>query len=152
LLRAFTDPRYVTVQDKPLFSVFRPTQIPDVVAVTDFWRELALKAGLKGLHLVGVHENPEWSPEQYGFDASVTPRLPPIRHWISWRQPIARILQDYDVRRGRPTTYAYEELWSDLIHVADSTHNYACLVPNWDNTPRSGVNGLVLHGSNPELF
>jgi lipopolysaccharide biosynthesis protein len=26
------------------------------------------------------------------------------------------------------------------------------VVPNWDNTPRSGVNGLVLHGSTPELF
>ncbi|MBI4531758.1 MAG: glycoside hydrolase family 99-like domain-containing protein [Candidatus Latescibacteria bacterium] len=25
-------------------------------------------------------------------------------------------------------------------------------VPNWDNTPRSGKNGLVLHGSTPELF
>jgi len=25
-------------------------------------------------------------------------------------------------------------------------------VPNWDNTPRSGANGLVLHGSTPELF
>ena len=25
-------------------------------------------------------------------------------------------------------------------------------MPNWDNTPRSGRNGLVLHGSTPELF
>jgi hypothetical protein len=25
-------------------------------------------------------------------------------------------------------------------------------VPNWDNTARSGQNGLVLHGSTPELF
>jgi hypothetical protein len=26
------------------------------------------------------------------------------------------------------------------------------LIPNWDNTPRSGSNGLVLDGSTPELF
>ena len=25
-------------------------------------------------------------------------------------------------------------------------------MPNWDNTPRSGSNGLVLHNSTPELF
>ena len=26
------------------------------------------------------------------------------------------------------------------------------MIPNWDNTPRSGLRGLVLHGSTPELF
>ena len=29
---------------------------------------------------------------------------------------------------------------------------YPTVIPNWDNTPRSGRNGLVLHGSTPELF
>ena len=27
-----------------------------------------------------------------------------------------------------------------------------CLIPGWDNTPRSGMNGLVLEGSTPQLF
>jgi hypothetical protein len=30
--------------------------------------------------------------------------------------------------------------------------SYPCLVPSWDNTPRSGRNGLVFHGATPELF
>jgi hypothetical protein len=25
-------------------------------------------------------------------------------------------------------------------------------MPNWDNTPRSGLNGIVFHNSTPELF
>ena len=29
---------------------------------------------------------------------------------------------------------------------------YPCVTPNWDNTPRSGVRGCVLHDSTPELF
>ena len=29
---------------------------------------------------------------------------------------------------------------------------YPCVIPNWDNTPRSGRRGHVLHGSTPELF
>ena len=152
LLRAFTDPRYLTVQGKPLFCIFRPMEIPEVRRLTDFWRELALKTGLKGLHLVGIHENPEWSPQQYGFDASVTPRLPPLRQWISWRQPILRMRRDREVRRGMPTTYSYADIWSELVHTVDSGHNYPCLIPNWDNTPRSGANGLVLQDSTPELF
>lgn len=26
------------------------------------------------------------------------------------------------------------------------------MIPNWDNSARSGADGLVLHGSTPELF
>ena len=26
------------------------------------------------------------------------------------------------------------------------------VIPNWDNSPRSGKRGFVLHGSTPELF
>jgi len=29
---------------------------------------------------------------------------------------------------------------------------YPCVIPNWDNTPRSGVNGFVFHNSTPTLF
>jgi len=29
---------------------------------------------------------------------------------------------------------------------------YPCVIPGWDNTPRSGVRGVVLHGATPELF
>ncbi|MBE0602909.1 MAG: glycoside hydrolase family 99-like domain-containing protein, partial [Deltaproteobacteria bacterium] len=34
----------------------------------------------------------------------------------------------------------------------EGIENYPCVIPNWDNTPRSGSNGLVFHGSTPELF
>ena len=30
--------------------------------------------------------------------------------------------------------------------------DYPCVAPNWDNTPRAGRRGLVLHGSHPDLF
>jgi lipopolysaccharide biosynthesis protein len=39
-----------------------------------------------------------------------------------------------------------------LPEASPGIRTYPCIVPNWDNTPRSGKNGLVLHGSTPELF
>jgi hypothetical protein len=30
--------------------------------------------------------------------------------------------------------------------------SYPCVVPGWDNTPRSGVRGVVLQGATPSLF
>ncbi len=30
--------------------------------------------------------------------------------------------------------------------------DYPLVLPNWDNTPRSGIRGLVIYNSTPELF
>ena len=52
-----------------------------------------------------------------------------------------------------PQIYSYEAFvlnaFPEKTRRADF---YPCVVPNWDNTPRSGLNGLVLHGSTPELY
>jgi hypothetical protein len=34
----------------------------------------------------------------------------------------------------------------------DGIRSYPCVIPNWDNTPRSGARGFVLHDATPERF
>jgi lipopolysaccharide biosynthesis protein len=151
LLPALTDRRYLTVDGKPLLMIYEPTEIPDVAKVMEFWRNLASKAGLPGLHLVAWrHAKKDWEPEKFGFDASSS-GLP--RHTYGWRQPVRRIRRMIEKKLGRPMIYAYEHVAEDLRRVAPKTGvHYPCVVPNWDNSPRSGANGLVLTGSTPELF
>ena len=155
LLRAFEDSRYVTVDGKPLFLIYRWDEIPDVHGVTDLWRTMAVKSGLKGLHMVAVlHHKDTWVPEQHGFDACVRSYLrPPRERWISWRHPVKRLTRFYQEKTAKPTVYSYREVLLDVFpdKVAD-VEDYLCLMPNWDNTPRSGANGVVLHGSTAELF
>ena len=52
LLEAFHDPRYIRVRDCPIFTIFRPQNLPDSEAFIDFWQELARKNGLEGIHFV----------------------------------------------------------------------------------------------------
>ncbi len=156
LLPAFTDKRYVRVEGKPLFIIYMPKEIPDVRKVMGFWRNLAVRAGLDGLFLVGfVFGNHPFVPSEFGLDASIRQVLPRVRSQIqiSWRRPMKKILAVYRAKRKLPTIYPYKTLISDLIadKIIDGL-NFPCLVPNWDNTPRSGSGGLVLHGSSPELF
>ena len=153
LLPAFADARHIRVDGKPVFVIYRPRGLPDPRRTTDLWREMAVKAGLAGLHLVGVDEDPEWQPAHFGFDASTTPQLPQRRGWISRRRPLQWLRQRYEMTRGYPTIHQYEAVLRTLINTPPhQPNNYPCLIPNWDNTPRSGSNGLVLHGSTPELF
>ncbi len=163
LLEAFSDPRYLTVDGKPFFLLFQPAELPDSVRVTDFWRELAVKSGLKGLHIVGVTHEPEWNPTEHGFDA-VT--ISEMRQVLA--QPGAglgarlrrRLLREERIKnlRARLTTRpvnvrSYKEVYKDLVVQRELDFEYyPCVIPNWDNTPRSGNRGSILLESTPELF
>jgi len=100
-----------------------------------------------------VHEDQNWPPQKFGFDASITPRFPARRGWVSRRNSIKWLKQKHEILRGFPTVYEYEKVLDSFIpEKSGDILNYPCVVPNWDNSPRSGANGLVLHNSTPELF
>ena len=156
LLPLFVDHRYVKVDGKPLFIVYRPTEIPDLDCMLQCWRKMAQQAGLTGLHLVAIiHGKNNWDFKRYGFDGAVLQCLPPLRRtqYVSWRNPFKKLARLYLDRSGKPTVYRYRDVMLDMLPDAGSADEvYPCLIPNWDNTPRSHKDGLVLQGATPELF
>lgn len=157
LLQAFSDRRYLRVDGRPLFMVYNPDELPDPQRTTDLWRDLASRAGLPGLYLVAEHSSLDWDPRRLGFDAKVGVRLPPrrrtLQNWSTWRQPLRKLKYWYADWQGLPTIHQYEHVSAHLLTPArPGVESFPCVVPNWDNTARSGANGMVLHGSSPELF
>ena len=151
LLPAFRDPRYLRVNGKPLLLVYQPRQLPQAADVTGFWRALARDAGLPGLYLVGMQDLRD--PQAMGFDATSVANLPARRPWVSKRHPLQWLRSKYREHAGLPTVYRYEDIMDELWPQSRaSAPDFPCLIPNWDNTPRSGANGLVLRDSTPELF
>jgi lipopolysaccharide biosynthesis protein len=151
LLPAFRDPRYVRVDGKPLFLVYVPQKLPDPVGTLEFWRSLAARAGLGGLHVVAVLWSLDWDFRARGFDAAVLQRLPP--RWFTWRTPVRKVVRVAATRLGVPTVRSYRAVVRDLLPRALPVDEvYPTAIPNWDNAPRSGAKGLTLHGSTPALF
>lgn len=152
ILSALTDPRYVTVDGKPVFYVFRPEQLPNAREFVDLWQQLARAAGLPGLYLMAEAADLLGQGAKYtsgradGFDATVYMRLPAETSRVS-------VLRMRAMRKvGLPEIYPYS---STPMPVPDDERMGTILptvYPNWDNSPRSGAQGLVLHGSTPELF
>ena len=160
LLQAFSDHRYLTVDDKPILVVFRPYEIPDVRRVTDFWRELAQKEGLKGLHLVGECLGLD-QIEQFGFDASsysyhriVEDVLPENKFFRKLKNKFFRpSIDKYRKTFKHPAIYTYKQAIPYFLKSGTVAMNdYPSVIPNWDSTPRCGYRGVVLHNSTPELF
>lgn len=174
LRKAFLDERYLRLNDRPIFAIFRPNEIPNVTAFIDQWQELAVRNGLPGLHFVAHLQNVElpWDFRSAGFDSSVIVNVfkgftVPFRDVILRRmrrvgsQGLSKeTVRHFFWRRYRSLVGKFGghvRLYRDAIPFlldgcSEQSDIYPCVAPNWDNTPRSQAGGYVLHESTPELF
>ena len=156
VLPAFKDKRYLTVDGKPIFLVYKPGQLPHPNQFTKYWRELAKKEGLKGIYFIGTNVNESWVPQSCGFDAS-TPNPILFRYKIpESNQKEFEFEFSKETKKDKndlPQIVSYEESIKYAIPKSKIKHDwYPGIISNWDNTPRSGLNGLILWNSSPELF
>lgn len=74
LIDTLSDERYIRIDNKPLFLVYRTGLLPNPKMTSDVWREEAQKAGLADLYLVRVESHGDYTdPADIGFDATFPP-------------------------------------------------------------------------------
>lgn len=154
LLPAFQDPRYVRIDGKPIFFIYRPMNIPHLSEFLTQWRHLAESEGLGGIYFIGVNHRAEpWDPHAHGFDASIANRLPDTRPWVSRRQPLRWLRYKAQKWLGWPTIHRYREVMlNPIMDDIPEAVIYPTVLPNWDTTARHGIRGNVIEGCNPILF
>lgn len=153
LLTAFSDPRYLKVDGRPLLYIFRPEDLPKPKAWSNSINEFMKSRGLGGVYLVGeisdlLGDGPKAdNAEKYGFDAMVYMRLPAKTGGVDrLSMRIRRKILKH------PERYRVSNRMFPYPQCVDSETTYPCVYTNWDNTPRSGVRGLVLEGASPATY
>jgi hypothetical protein len=153
LFAAFSDPRYLKIDGKPLFYIFRPEDLPNAKSWSRSINDFMKSRGLPGVFLVGeisdlLGRSPKaGNADRYGFDAMVYMRLPANTDSISTlRMRVRRKLFRH------PERYPVTESLKPLPPGIESENTYTCVYTNWDNTPRSGRRGLVVEGANPDIY
>ncbi len=153
LLPAFLDDRYIRVDNRPVFIVYKPLKLPDLEATLALWRQMAAEAGLPGLHIVGYATFPHEDPVAAGYDATMRGPDFKLRPWArGWRNPMARVVQSVNARRGLPQSYSFAEMAQRSMAQPEATLMYPCIVHAWDNTPRSGKNGVAYTNPDPSIY
>jgi hypothetical protein len=163
LLAAFCDERYLKIDGQPVFVIHNPYRLPEPSRLIDTWKQLAVNSGLKGIYFIANVDSMAWPANRYGFDALI-PHNPGMttscyHSYINSLKRLCPHFQGNDVTTilkaiyRKPDTIPYGEyIRRALPPPPDTLDAYPCVVPGWDNTPRCGINGFVLQGSQPELF
>lgn len=150
VLRAFEDPRYIRVDDKPVFMIYKPLDLPNPNDFIDIWQNLALKSGLKGIFFIGhsVHTWEVEKIEKFNFDAINIVRLGYAEKQLQskYYRVVKKILK-------LPRFVKYKDAIRYFLGEEEKKDNcFPTIIPNWDHSPRSGTNALILHDSRPEFF
>ena len=154
LLSAFNDHRYLRYDGKLVFVIYRPLQFDGIAEFISLWRRLARNHGLNDFYFIGYSYDIETEYKkiiELGFDGVNSCGI------INFRTSLKlRVKLEWIKKRlfKRPEVYSYKEVYPKFINKDYDIRNdvFPTIIPNWDHTPRSGINGYLFEESTPELF
>jgi tetratricopeptide (TPR) repeat protein len=141
VIPAFRDPRYIRIHNRPLFLVYRVGILPEPNETVSRWRNECIAAGVGNPYLCMVQTFGSVDPRPFGFDAAI--EFPPLNLNI-----VQRPTYPFKGNLGY-----YEDIVEKALQRPVPTFTwFRGVIPSWDNTPRRGEDGIVIHGSRPQLY
>jgi lipopolysaccharide biosynthesis protein len=161
LLSAFKDPRYIRIDGKPLFLVYRSSALPDPARTAAVWRSVARSNGIDDLYLVAVEskESEIRNPQDFGFDAAL--EFQPCWSMLgalasqspSLRERIKGLIKNESPGKKIHRVVDYREVCqAALSRPIPPYTRFPCVTPSWDNTARRRWGGIVLQDASPEHY
>ncbi len=156
LLPVFEDPRYIRINGKPLFLVYRTENLPDAARTAEIWRAEARTAGLGELHLCRVESMDKGDPVAINFDSA-------LEFAPDWWNKGPRLQADAELLAGAEGAVAdvcannfvhsYQALSDTMMAKAIPPYKWLrCVMPSWDNWARRTQGASIFLGSTPEKY
>ncbi|QGQ44714.1 glycoside hydrolase family 99-like domain-containing protein [Metabacillus sediminilitoris] len=165
LLKAFLDKRYIYKNNKPIFLIHFPGQIPNCSKMLSYWNKLAKENGLDGIYFVETMSGQPITNIN-GFDARV--KFEPmytlshglrattnVKALLQGRKKVFKRLSNKNIRMR---IFDYDMVWRDILeHTIEEKNWDKPIFPgafiDWDNTARRRLtNSIVFEGASPEKF
>ncbi len=149
------DSRYIEVDNKPVFLIYRPNQFQDISSFINYWNELLYEKNGKHFHFIAHADEKENAFEKYfekGFDAVYSNRVQAGAQGLQYN--FLRTIQ-YSLCKFflLPRIVNFKSVVEMAINKDDCQLNiYPGIICGWDHTPRSGRKGYVYVNFTLELF
>lgn len=130
LVPFFKDSRYIKIDNRPVFIIYKPDSIPCLPQMIELWNLLAKENQLENIYFIATNS------ERDGFDAYL------IQEANYSAIDFSNFITNYDL------------LCEKIIDNAKNHRNkhYFCGFTGYDDSPRRGASGKVIENSTPEKF
>jgi len=163
LIPIFKDERYIKIEGKPVFLMYRSELHPNIYEATELWRQEAKKAGFPDLYLIRMENfTQNLQPVSHGFDAgmefapdgTLKGKKVTKKHLLSYLT--GKLLHRTGLMRSaiyENGIYSYPEMMENMITRSARSYKYfRCISPSWDNAARRKKDALMYIHSTPQLF
>lgn len=143
LLPFFKDSRYLKIDNRPIFIIYMPDDIPVLNDMLLLWNELAVKEGFPGIYSIAVD-----SLEHKEVSAALLLGPKPYQYANVIGQEAGEELH------GQIWGKNYEDVWRNAVscNVTGMDKIYYGGFVDYDDSPRRGIQGTFMVNANPELF
>lgn len=152
LLKFFKDERYIKIDNKPVFLIYRTSHIPNCEEMVAYWDNLCKENGFDGIYLIETMNS--FQNKSCINNSSAVVEFEPmltIRHHLPlYKQGVRYIKKKLSLL----DTLDYEFVWDRVIDkdVDYSKKKFLGAFVSWDNAARKGKKGLVLTNEKEEIF
>lgn len=155
LNRFFSKEQYIKKDNKPVFIIYKASDIKEREKMINYWNKLAKKEGYAGIYIINVHR------------ANANREIPIVGDAVMDFEPFATLarakmtglqgmIKQYEGNNGK--TYEvidYENFCEYMVsrYIFKGMNHYLGFFAGWDNTPRRRDNTEIIFENNtPEVF
>lgn len=156
-LESFHDERYIKVNGRPLFLIYKPYDLPNPKRTFEIFEQVCAENGiLKPFFVASNSHNSEINPYDLGFDHAI--------HFQTRHQVLSEFMVDgpslkktiRNFIRGIWSTslriYEYSQYKERVSRLKFNYPGFPCVNVTFDNTARRGKKAIVIKDQDPDLF
>tara|TARA_R100000935_G_C2833605_1_gene166678 strand:+ start:946 stop:2088 length:1143 start_codon:yes stop_codon:yes gene_type:complete len=163
----FLDKRYIKIENKPVFHIYKIEDIPDLNLFIKTFNKLAKSEGFKGVYFIStvvshpssmlnndavfgqvgmdVFRKMRYNQDTFFSEKSFWVRLElKLKKKIGWNNKIEN--------RNKPLVFDYKKGVTNFNTTFPHNKYITCVFPNWDNSARSGRKSLIFKNSTPSAW
>jgi lipopolysaccharide biosynthesis protein len=157
LARFFKDERYIKIDNKPMFLIYRTTHIPNIEEMVTFWDEKCKEMGFDGIYLTETLNG--FQSEAKVKSSSAVVEFEPmytLSFSPSFFKRVIKFIRMRILPKNFMNIHSYDTVWQNIIdrkpYSSPGKKTFLGAFVDWDNCARKAYKGTVFKGTEVDKF
>lgn len=151
----FNDQRYIRINDKPVFVIYRTSSIPNCDQMLAFWQKAAQNSGIGGIYFIEMMNS--FQNRSFSLETEAVVEFEPLYTLASGFNLMEKIKNKTRVilNKNSLSIVDYDLLWKKIILRQNTISQKTVFgggFVDFDNSSRRTKYAMVLKGVSPEKF